>query len=108
MCAFLAAGSVRAQVAVDNVRGNRILVKQDRKVGSFSKLHVSMGILAEITDEEFGAIQVEAETSILPYVLTEIRGDTLVITTPRRQPLNDIIPIKVGLGLGNWKQLRWI
>ena len=100
VCAFLATGSAWAQVAVDNVRGNRILEKQDRKVGSFSKLHVSMGIIAEITDEEPGTIQVEAETSILPYVQTELRGDTLVITTPRSQPLNDIIPIKIRFGIG--------
>jgi len=104
--AFLAAGSAWAQVAADNVRGNRILEKQNRSVGSFSKLHVSMGIIAEISNEEPGVMQVEAETSILPYVLTELRGDTLVITTPKKQPLNDIIPVKVRLGVGQLEAIK--
>ena len=58
--ALFITGSLWAQGTTSEIRGNRLLENQERKVNPFSKLHVSMGIQTQITDELPGTVQIEA------------------------------------------------
>ncbi len=98
-CLLISASSSLAQIKPTPVQGNRLVQTQNRQIGSFGKLRVSMGIETIITDEQPGQIHLEAESSILPYVVTQLKGDTLVLTSSAGQPLVDILSIKVRIGI---------
>lgn len=83
--------------SANRIKGNRKIEIQERKIESFSKLHVSMGITAEITNDPAGTVEVEAENNVMPYVKTFVERDTLFITIVKDQPLNDITPVVVRL-----------
>jgi hypothetical protein len=57
-----------------------------------------MGIQAEIVEGSSNEIHIEAEDNVLPYVITQLRGDTLVITISKQQLLANIVPVKVTVG----------
>lgn len=88
------------------IKGNRILDQQERTVKLFDKLHVSMGIKAELTNDSPGTVRLEGETNILPFVITEVKDGELLITFPTGQPLYDIVDVRVKLGVGPLEKIR--
>jgi hypothetical protein len=70
-------------------RGSGPVVSEERDVSGFNRLaHSSLGNV-EIELGEVDALTVEAEENLLPFIVTEVQGDTLVIGT---QPGVNIIP----------------
>jgi hypothetical protein len=61
------------------VHGNGNVVKKERPAGSFTSLKVSTGIDVYLTQGDKMSITVEADENLHEYILTEIRGDELVI-----------------------------
>jgi hypothetical protein len=65
--------------AARTVRGSGTVVQEERRVGDFSGVELAtLGNLSiELGDNE--ALRIEAEDNLLEYLVTEVRGDRLVI-----------------------------
>ncbi len=61
------------------VRGNGNSGVQDRSVGSFSGIQVVGGMDVVLSSGSAHAVRVEADENLLKYIITEKKGDALVI-----------------------------
>lgn len=60
----------------ETVKGNRILATEERgDINGFSKIHISAGLRAEITQGEKDFVEVEADENILKYIITEVSNN---------------------------------
>lgn len=79
------------------ITGNRILKTEYRKVESFRFISIDGFFNVEETEIEPGTLKIEAESNVLPYVLTEIKGDSLIISLTKGQSIQNMLYVKVGL-----------
>jgi hypothetical protein len=63
------------------VRGNGHLITQTRNVGSFSGIHDVGGMDVIVNPGTDYTVKVEADENLLPYIITNIDGDALVMKT---------------------------
>lgn len=63
------------------IKGDGNVVKQDRKLSSFSGLDVGGAFKVFLTQGDKESIVVEADENLLDIISTEVRGNTLVIKT---------------------------
>ena len=61
------------------VIGNKKIVSQERTTPSYSQIEVLGYADVVLTEGEVGQIKVETSENVLPYVITEVKGETLVI-----------------------------
>ena len=61
------------------VIGNKKIVFQERTVSTYSQIEVLGYADVVLTEGEVGQIKVETSENVLPYVITEVKGETLVI-----------------------------
>ena len=61
------------------VIGNKKIVFQERTVSTYSQIEVLGYADVVLTEGEVGQINVETSENVLPYVITEVKGETLVI-----------------------------
>lgn len=75
------------------VKGNGNVVKDNRKVEEFSKIHVSgvFHLIAEVGDET--SVVVSAEENLMKYIRTRVKGDMLIIDSKKN--LNPRKPMKI-------------
>jgi hypothetical protein len=62
-------------------KGNGIVKKQDREIGSFSAISSSSGIDVYLRQGDKESVTVEADENLLDLIVTRIKGDKLVIKT---------------------------
>ncbi|GAB3888872.1 head GIN domain-containing protein [Spirosoma agri] len=60
--------------------GNGQLVKQQRTIGSFSKLTVRVGMRVLITSGNAQQAELEGESNVLEHVLTQVKNGELTVT----------------------------
>jgi len=80
-------------IGSSRVRGSGIEIMVERQVSDFDSINLS-GIgrmFIEFGDQE--SLRVQAEDNIMPYIETEVRGGTLVISIKRRVNLQPTKPI---------------
>jgi hypothetical protein len=64
------------------VEGNGTIKKETRSVnGGFTEIFLSGSSNVELTYGKSSEVQVEGEENILPYIITEVQGNKLVIRT---------------------------
>lgn len=63
------------------VQGNGVIAQEQRSVGTVQGLSVGEATLVDVRVGPATSLTVEADSNILPLVRTEVRGDTLVIST---------------------------
>ena len=61
------------------VIGNKKIVSQERTTPSYSQIEVLGCADVVLTEGEVGQIKVETSENVLPYVITEVKGEILVI-----------------------------
>ena len=61
------------------VIGNEKIVFQERTVSAYSQIEILGSADVVLTEGEVGQIKVETYENVLPYVITEVKGETLVI-----------------------------
>ncbi|PXX99187.1 DUF2807 domain-containing protein [Marinifilum breve] len=62
-------------------KGNGIVKKQDREIGSFSAISSGSGIDVYLKQGDKESVTVEADENLLELIVTRIKGDKLVIKT---------------------------
>lgn len=83
LVAALAACSAFAAGSWDVVRGNGVVRLESRDVEAFSAIEVAGSGLVRYTVGPVRQVTVETDANILPSVVTEVRGGTLVLSTER-------------------------
>ncbi|KGO93561.1 head GIN domain-containing protein [Flavobacterium subsaxonicum] len=78
--AFLCAATVTAQ---DEVEASGKITKSQRSVGNFENLDVTGSFNVILEEGATGNITVEASDNIAPYIITEVNGNTLSISTKK-------------------------
>ena len=61
------------------VIGNKKIVFQERIVSAYSQIEILGCADVVLTEGEVGQIKVETSENVLPYVITEVKGETLVV-----------------------------
>jgi len=61
------------------VIGNKKIVFQERTIPIYSQIKVLGNADIVLTEGEIGQIKVETSENVLPYVTTEVKGETLVV-----------------------------
>ena len=61
------------------VIGNKKIVFQERTVSAYSQIEILGYADVVLTEGEVGQIKVETSENVLPYVITEVKGETLVV-----------------------------
>ena len=61
------------------VIGNKKIVFQERTVSAYSQIEILGSADVVLTEGEVGQIKVETSENVLPYVITEVKGETLVV-----------------------------
>jgi len=79
------------------VRGSGDVVEEERSVSGFSGIQVSNQGNALIELGETESLVVEAEDNLLEHIVTDVRGDTLVLGTENNVSLNNTKPIRYHL-----------
>lgn len=78
----------RAAHAQDGVVGNGTIVKQQRRISSFHKLAVRIGMRVRITPGNVAEAELEGESNVLEYVITQVKNGELTVM------LNDNVRFK--------------
>lgn len=81
--AFLLAITSSCTFAGDGIKGNGNVVKQERDISSFSGLDVGGAFKVFLTQGEKESLVVEADENLLDIIETEVRGNTLKISTSK-------------------------
>ncbi|WP_454996927.1 GIN domain-containing protein, partial [Capnocytophaga leadbetteri] len=61
------------------VIGNKKIVSQERTTPSYSQIKVLGNADIVLTEGNVGQIVVETSENVLPYIATEVKGETLVV-----------------------------
>ena len=72
--------------------GSGILISEQREIEPFTKVAVSGAIEAEITRGDTPFVEISGDDNLVPIVITEVRGQTLVVRTAngRIKPQQDL------------------
>lgn len=92
-------------VGYDRVTGNGKLARQERNVGSFSKIEVLGGMDVFLSQGAPG-VRVETDENLQEYILTEINGGSLSIRTANKVSLNPKSGVKVYVSASSLSDLR--
>jgi hypothetical protein len=65
--------------AQDGIVGNGQIVKQQRTIGSFTKLAVRVGMRVRITTGSAGQAELEGESNVLEHVVTTVKNGELTV-----------------------------
>ncbi len=64
------------------VVGSGRIVEESRTIGAFSKVEVSDGLRLIVETGPAAPLVIEGDDNLLPLIVTEVRGDTLVVEVP--------------------------
>lgn len=85
-------------------QGNGKVVKQDRKVSSFTAVDVSGAFEIVLTQGETETVTVEADENLLPLIRTIVEGNELRIDTKDR-PIHHVTVMKVYVTIKDLKKI---
>ena len=69
--------------AFNGIKGNGNVIKQERQISSFNSLEVGGAFRVFLTQGDKESLTVEADENLLEYISTEIRGNSLKISTTK-------------------------
>jgi len=70
------------------IQGNGNLQKETRKTGTYTAISVAGSMHVEVIYGNSNSIEVEADENLLPYIITEVKGNELVIKTKNFTSIN--------------------
>ncbi len=84
---------VRSVFSNEVVEGNGVASRDQRTVGAQGRLEIGGAMQVEVRVGQAPSLLVEADSNLLPYIRTEARGNTLLITSDRH--LRSKTPVRV-------------
>lgn len=80
----------------DRVKGNGDVQTEDRDIsGNFSEVDVCCALKVMLRESNSVSVKVEAEENIIPLIVTEVKGNRLVIKMRNGYSINSTKPMKV-------------
>ncbi len=92
---ILLAACQTTEVPIETVAGSGAVITEARAVVGFSGVQINMGADLVLTQGDTENLEIEADNNLMPYILTEVRGNVLVIETPDNVNLAPSQPIQV-------------
>lgn len=80
--------SINAQWGGKRVKGNGHTVTKERKTADYDEINVAGFFNVELVSGNEGNISVKAEENLLEYIITEVKGNQLVIKTKNGYSIN--------------------
>jgi hypothetical protein len=77
------------------IEGNNHLVTENRNISGFEEVHLSDDFQVEIFRDSVFSVSVSAEENLIPYIVTEIGGSVLHISTKEHHNLKPHYQVKV-------------
>ncbi|GAB3390959.1 head GIN domain-containing protein [Massilia agri] len=74
---------MRSVFSNDVVEGNGVAARDERTVGTHGRLETGGAMQVEVRVGQAPSLVVEADSNLLPYIRTEARGNTLLVTGDR-------------------------
>lgn len=84
-------------VKAEDIPGNQVMQKESRIVTEFQEVDVKADFNIDIAYAVSPAVSVEAESNLLPYIKTELKGKTLKVYVDKKVRLAPNFPITVHL-----------
>jgi hypothetical protein len=84
---------VRTPFSSDTVDGNGMPARDQRAVGKVEGVEVSGSVIVDVRVGPAPSLAVEADSNLLPFIRTEVRGDRLVVEKTRSFRTNN--PVRV-------------
>jgi hypothetical protein len=84
---------VRTPFSSDTVDGNAMPARDVRAIGQVTGLEVNGSVLVDVRVGPASSLTVEADSNLLPFIRTEVRGDRLVVEKTRSFRTNN--PVRV-------------
>lgn len=98
ICAF----SATAQ----QVKGNGQVQSENRAAGTFNQITSSGPFDILLTQGNTTSVKVEAESNLLPYIITEVKGNTLILKTKNDVDLKTNQDITIAITVKDLNQLK--
>lgn len=77
------------------IRGNDIVVTEYRNVGYFNSISSEGSFDVYIVQDTIEEVIIEAESNLMPYISTQVKGSTLILSERSNTCINNHFPIKV-------------
>ncbi len=104
LCAFaLSFSTVNAQFwKNETVKGNGEMTTETRNTGDYDEVSLIGSMDVELISGREGELKIEAESNLMEYIITEVKGNTLKITSEdevslepsRNKTIKIIVPVK--------------
>ena len=85
--------------------GNGQIVKQQRTIGSFSKLAVRVGMRVRIVSGDAGKADLEGESNILEHVVTDVKNGELTVMLSEKQTFKQTKTVTVTIHVAKLSQI---
>lgn len=81
---MIAGSGLMAGCIPDGVKGDGDVVKEKREVSGFTSLEISSAFNVFLTQGRSESLTVEADKNLMEHIITEIKGDKLMIHTSKK------------------------
>ncbi|MCK0132217.1 DUF2807 domain-containing protein [Flavobacteriaceae bacterium F08102] len=79
ICLCILCGTVSLSAQITNLKGNGTLIAAERNVGEYEGVFVGGAFDLEFIEGTEGRIHIEIEENLLPYLITEVNRDKLIL-----------------------------
>lgn len=105
---FLAVGTLQAK----EIKGNQQITKESRQVPIFEQLNISSENMSGDMNVNVSyaiqpAVEIQGESNLLEFILTEVKGGTLNVKIPKKTQLSNNIPVTLNITLPLLKKLTY-
>ena len=90
----------------NRVKGNGDVTTEQRDGSGFTEIHTCCSFKVELTQDDDFDIRVEAESNLLEYIETEVRGNTLRIKMADNVSVNSTEPMRIYVSLPLLEQIQ--
>ncbi len=90
----------------ETVNGSGVTAEETREVSGFDKISFETFGTLEIIQGDVESLVITAEDNLLPYLTTNVNGDTLVIGVERGTGLDTNMPIRYVLTVKNLEEIK--
>lgn len=97
---------VSCDISAQSVRGNGNIIKQTREASGFSGVSVGGVYNVYLTQGSTESVIVEADENLLPYIETEVRGNTLEIRTRKNTNIKDHKEMNIYVSLKDFDHIH--
>jgi len=79
----------------ESIRGNKNIVKENRKVGNFDGIFITGSYEVVLQKGKEGKLQIQADENLLPIIETYVKGNKLYIKTNKKFEIKKFTSLKV-------------